>query len=840
MICFCKKLLLMLIVNCLAMDLYSSTNDFPYEISRPSENTRNGFFLHQDILWVYGDFGLLEYTTDKGDSWGWTYLGMENSIKKMIVRDDVFYGVSDFNVFRSTDQGKTWQFTEIQSVGSESKIKDFAIADDKIYVPMDSVVKVYSFELEEQFLDNIYLQDSKAQGNIFFDGTKLNIFLENGLISQFNISSKQLTLIELSDFLACDSCTSLNYLHNGQDGNFFLKSNEKLFHSSDNGNGWLEIRDVKSNNILYENGKYYSLDFRSKVPYTRKGRNNEWIYDFYYWEYDNVNNPVSINLTDELLLVPFEIKFNNLIKLDKSSILAFGGNKTIVRSSNNGKTWEFVRMDLNENSKFSNFALSKIQENKIMRFFNDCVYIATDTNYNFKPMTKYVQGQQFNFFASRFSMDFDGNGFGRIGSTNDIEEQHFNFITNDYGSTWRLINRIGSMSGDAIYKEVERKQGKFTFFTKFFNQLEEKWMSTLTSFDDKLEVITNEVFKDNYFEDMFADSDNNLIGIMAVPGKYLGFIDGLRRYDHIYLKCVISKDDGKTWSNFLNDSVFIDMQQIWNISLNQSNNGKLRVLDLLKTRSISIGNIAYPNISKKYFFDFSSNIIDSVEVESYQKIFFTNEYDEKFLGSFVDSISQQSKHIYYTDSYKEPVSYDKRWDVSHLFYFWKDGRLDDLENFGDTHISFYNPSRNYSIPLISVRINDRVFTHPLVQNPQKTGDLIYHFRLRPKTPSSVEHSETETPRTRAFLHAGKPYPLPAVSTVSADLHWNAQYSAQEAVLKVFDSMGNEIPNANVELQQTNPYSGTVTWDCGTYPTGVYFIQVTIGTEQKNVGVAVVR
>lgn len=91
----------------------------------------------------------------------------------------------------------------------------------------------------------------------------------------------------------------------------------------------------------------------------------------------------------------------------------------------------------------------------------------------------------------------------------------------------------------------------------------------------------------------------------------------------------------------------------------------------------------------------------------------------------------------------------------------------------------------------------------------------------------------------AYLYSYPPYPNPARNEVKAEIFWEPTNDINSFELAVYDIMGAKVAGRDkISLAPGKPWQGTLTWNCGNVPSGIYFIRISGAGASKTVPVVV--
>jgi len=830
-----KKLIFLVVFILITLINYRSySNDLYFQ----RMNTDfNGVIAYDNNVICYGEYGVLTYSTDKGTTWRQQNIGDKYNILKIVRINNELVGITNNSVIVSRNKGLNWSIIDFDN---SLPIKSVELANNQLFVLSEKdLYKLnanYKFEKFDEFEDD-YISMIYHKEKLFFTSREKQI-------NKYNIENKQMEELPISLPDTCVNC-QFNLQMFSSDERIFIELERflqgrlyggSIIQSTDEGDSWtvfanwLETKDY----YFIENEKVYNLEtmtFRTPsenstdtlrgkfyVGFNMKEVIGSLNYDYKSEEFSRLSR-----------FIPefSRIKIKEIVRIDNEKLIAVANSKFILISNNNGIDWELVSYlygIVSDNFQFINANIVRIISNNT--FFETTDGGVTWLPFILNPTTNQVNGS-FKFVINN-SKGSSFIHFSRNLNDNGVLYGPFNLIISEDSQELIDENRFGGLimnTNYAISRDIEfGAEHLISMRARDANN----FFSQLAIFDNDFNYIDSVRFDSTNVRNIYKGKNDTIFALFTfLRGDYRDANNMLKfKEDDTFLQ--FSTDFGRTWQirnsspklspNVIGSAVdklgsYIAHNKVF---LHTDVNAETAIVHIPEmnyhSQDMCCSEIYWPPISKprnieNKFFEFDN------------KLFFVSEFGNLF---------------YNPDFLTNPMN----WDSLSLNKFLYDyvPYYENQQRIGNSMILDVKSFDSIAYLVVGKTIWD---VNPL-SGLERERTKKYLVKISKDSPSSVENAELETPRSRAFLHAGKPYPLPAVSTVSSDLHWNAQYSAQEAVLKVFDSMGNEIPNAQVELQQTNPYSGTVTWDCGAYPTGVYFIQVTIGTEQKNVGVAVVR
>ncbi|MCL5992017.1 MAG: T9SS type A sorting domain-containing protein, partial [Bacteroidetes bacterium] len=73
-------------------------------------------------------------------------------------------------------------------------------------------------------------------------------------------------------------------------------------------------------------------------------------------------------------------------------------------------------------------------------------------------------------------------------------------------------------------------------------------------------------------------------------------------------------------------------------------------------------------------------------------------------------------------------------------------------------------------------------------------------------------------------------PLPAMKEVRSLIYWDLSTDIDKVEIAVYDIYGEKVSGKNkIRIEKQNPYSGYLIWDCSDSDSGIYFINIKLGT-----------
>jgi hypothetical protein len=185
---------------------------------------------------------------------------------------------------------------------------------------------------------------------------------------------------------------------------------------------------------------------------------------------------------------------------------------------------------------------------------------------------------------------------------------------------------------------------------------------------------------------------------------------------------------------------------------------------------------------------------------------------------YEEKVSSYARNLYYFNN--ELHLLVARNDGSHILKM-KDGIW--IEEYQDTNYiftAFYQTKNKMFLQSVAIR-----------------SGLVNIFEYKPSLINSVE-TQTED---QTYFYSYPPYPLPAKNELKSLIYWDMSYNIDDSDIEVYDIYGNKVATREkISLNKLNSYSGYLSWDCTGVGTGVYMIQIKLGTNSHNIRAMVVR
>lgn len=763
----------------------------------------NGILYSGNKILVYGNYGIITFSTDLGTTWRQISLGWENDILKIIQIDDKLYALSPNKIFISDDNGETWQEAPIQW---ESNFVDFCTDGKKVYIVTEN--EILSFEKEQESDINLlykfdpfvkFTEVAVWKNFLFIIDSKVSII-------KFNILTKIPTDTlttgfsnrEIENLKVIDSTIYVLVVSNESSPLFdlnFLFIRHTILVSKDFGESWKKITsDLPiTKDYLIEGDEAYTL-----APVRASKKDDNFTISFVKANKEGVNIVTEVSnpnawipyLSDVEDKHPFQV--NEIKRINDSTIIVCGTCKTIIISKDNGNSWNFVSYfrpfivpefsDVSHPQAIDNIFYQNKDKIFILSFYPPYMFISYDNGTTFKSLKPDTSYGWFNGSYYPLASPNGKLGFFIInrkkptGSSDTIIIKHFDIVNDTLSKNDTLMIVLNEyfkpdsiqaiLFGNSFYF---KSRIYLPAFLILYNS--NKWMPSYFVFNNDLQLIDT-IFNPPQISMPFVVDDN-----------------------YIYS---ISKDSNFTYI-LRTQSLRSDLDTIAIIPQIEIRVSDLKVyITLLKvldgcfffTKTTIEGSIWKWNL---LIFDSSNGNLDSIEVPSPPILY--NFGDTLILlcdywMRFYPNCSDTSLYYEYTNP---------------NINGWKMTSIFRVEN--QDYVSFV---KKFSVFIDKYEVN--------------LGKL----KLKHSFPSiAVEES-------KPFLFCFPPYPNPSVNFTNIVVCWDSGFTSEDIKVSIYNINGQklEIPYTQVEGLKTN--CSIIRLFTSNLPDGIYIAKIQLQNSQWSV------
>lgn len=759
-----------------------------------------GVCSNSNAVVAYGDdFTNILISTDKGETWMQKMiLSIFNNLNKLIVYTDIFYGIADSSIIVKSFDGFNWS-SYYNPIGT--KFIDISADSNFIYLLSSKRNKLFILDKNAQLVDSIdinsYVMEIYSFRNNLLLGTnegKLIIFT-----SEFDSEPK---ILDLSGF-----GSNVYNFFSDESRVYFLVSNTLC--SLDSSDSLAEV--VLANapgNCTIKNGEIYSL--RNEITYLY-GKPTKWVGCYRY----NKNLKEFIKLNNDNLdryIEHFESFLPspklNFTFIDNDKIILVGQNKTILISSDRGRTWRLrsFRVPGGTGAPF-------VLNNYIWQPVGRMILRSTDYGVTWIP-----QKADSLFIISLASNNgigyifFDSSGKGFI--VNSLEfyypdsSRNFEILyTDDFGENYQRGNNkrlflLGTGSGSSPLNEIVKFKNNFILKRVSRNNLSngKTPLSFLEFFDTNFTNTGALLLGDTVlYKIFFLDNPDTLYGYF-----WKGTFSDTAFYNY---------KDIKTWVGYTTDGVN------WN-----------------KLFDTDINEFYYTvNATPKGIVGFQERYYDSTLEQV--KIFFVDVKNRKTIVLLNKSVTREMRDfineglvfmypivrdkVFYSDFLDSIVyvcdlsnSNFPKWERTHIF--------DPLFNYFND-VGFHT----FSSP------SDSVF-YFFLRTSKKLYSYLFRAIIQDTNITNVENDDSNNSAmlNKLFVQVLSPFPQPASNIVRAKIYIERFREIKPEYFKLYDLSGNAITyTIKTSVDKLSPFLFEATFDVSGLPNGIYFVRYTPIEEQ---------
>lgn len=808
------------------------SKDVPFKAERMITDF-NGVVTNGNNTIAYGNYGIMTYSFDMGQTWKQHNIGDGHSIKKIITVEDDFIGITNLSFIKSTDNGMTWTMNDFSD---EEKLINFTAVDNLLYILTNNSILKSDFNLSVQSEPVFELEENTEYSELKSDGKNL-YFIKNGRLLQiYDIETDKLTSVNLIDEMDCSSCTSINDIQTSDKMVYvkMIKTSSGInfpyvLSSSDNGKTWQNTELLIRPNAAYKivnNKIQYFTPIRPESPF------NSGYYINGFYRVDSIdieldtNYITRINTEEKIERRTKTIEYTDFA-VSGNNIIAVGNSKLISVSSNGGKTFEF-KSHL-KNTYRSEHQVNILSDSLMYFIFGHEFYKSTDGGVTWLPQIFTDYNSTIWIIAPYFSyVDKNGNGFANYRAFSPNSDSNA-IVTYDGGENFIRTNNpefnLPHSENDHYVSKGIDLGNKFIIIREPAPFSIEKKVYTFFRYDKSLNLLDSIELDVSNIVNLTNTEDNHLLAlILEESGENKADEEGnTEDYKYEY-KLIKSTDQAATWNTIYN-SVPIT-QPLYKYP--GSDYYKYR--QVVMEKSVLFNNyILYPTMDRKiYRYDIDKNEFDSIP---FPGLYYSGNVDFplfKFDDKLI-SISNREKQLIYITEFDEYGNVE--WDsleAGKFFEVWNQFDYSPFVGEGIQNVIFLTRmTSNKSGYLITGQTEDG---DDFEANIVKIG--------KEETTSVEEVSTVEN--QRAYLWNSLPYPIPGISVIESRVYCNGAYSLTDLKIKVLNMNGEQLLEPQIIINSTSNYSGVLTWDCTNVPSGVYIIQLQLNGENLNIPVVVAK
>lgn len=795
---------------------------FPeFNIQRMNTNY-SGVISNNDKILCYGNYGIITYSSNFGDTWYRINIGDEYNIKKIINFKNQFFGITDNHLIYSNN-GIEWQKKLFSDSDTLKTI--FANKNDLYFY---SNKNLYQINQNLEY-SHFYMLDTTQFKDI--EATDESIFLiNNNELFELNINNKDFQKINIDYDKISEMANRSNWIDNIKVKNNTLyilfvyrnKYTNGLTYQMQNIFKYKEEFELISEKLFLYDNNYILKD------------DNLYLFKTERFNYDNfscyllttakaigkdkleVISDTSRNEIENSIWNPSWPKLDIAIKgaeqVNDSVFVLSGDNNFIAVSKNNGVNWNihsYIKLTSNRKSPFyfdNNNILFSPNTLKFTKTTNSGVtwlppkYSESLAQFNAtnQPSTT-IQAVSFINKEKGAILDME-NIFKTFDSGRTYSYVDYPFDIDDYYLSDYDGTVINNTSIFGLYKRFDPVE---TRILEINENLEEKIISTVDS-----TLITG----------LFRGKGENLLAF----GIYKkGYIENDSSYvfkdiDYVLLK---SEDKGKTWFEYNKDiPLELDIMEGKYFIDYYNEHYQYKNFILIPDQRDSSKHIVV--------YDIENNIFDEIYVPSdiNRVNIISNLFNYKNKLCYISN----SYKLYWTDDFNlNKIKWDSL-DITKYFNNWNS-------------FDYYNPEPELDIIQSAWANNDQIF---LVTGKSYIvyfygSMLLYLDKLNfVKLLHNNNHTDvSDIVETYSdYIWLSDPYPNPSNNIIKSKVYWNYSINTDNLNYSIYDLNGNELKNIQVDFNVLDETSGVLKWYCTNYKKGIYFINIKYGNISKTVKV----
>jgi len=758
---------------------------------------------------------IITFSKDKGEHWNQLNIGDKYNIKKLRTKEKIIYGVTEYSLVKSINDGITWTNQEIIN---NPDIISFALTENSIYILTKNSVLKSDFNLNVETKPILEL-DAK-QKYIEIEENKGNLYLLSDVVSKdttvkkhiikYDVEKQSLDtlIINQTKITKNDVVNVSNLLLNG-DEIFYYKqisianypgvTYNDLMKSTDNGKSWFTYYHGDCLVEVIESGKIHCLDFtKSQITLSELRSSNDT---------GNIATRTMITDTSSLPEREHALNFSYLkefIKINEDTLIAVGKNKIIAISYDGGVKWYVISnvRDLFVYDEISYYSVERppmITNSDSILYTNR--YRTTNGGITWIPNLTSDKEKLEHFSADFYYLDNDGTGFLSKHETDTLNTLITSNLGENYSQTKFAVPLL--YNGGASLQNPGLKIKDRILFVK--NTSSGNY-SNVYIFDTNYQLI-NSVKIDSLFIKNIVQGQNSVLYTFCVSMPN-GWEDGKTWKYHL----LMSKDFGDSWEKVLTD-----------IPLESRVVNNQYYFEPIKNIFSYKNYIILPNIwtepSKFYVYDTDNLAFDSLVVP-----FTLSKISNAIFNYQGDFYALSSNNTFFRT--KNFGSKDIKWDSVHIskyLYHWNDYKPGS--DVGGRDIIYSVWTDDNQIILLTLKSTKFYYV----------GELITYFqsnlvRLFKEEPNSIDEIETK----KVYLWCGNPYPTPSYNQVKIPIYWNSNYDFEKSEISFYDLNGDKLINPNYTIEPINIFSANIVLDCEELKNGIYFLSVSLENESKSV------
>lgn len=797
----------------------------------------------------YGTHGIILRSTDKGASWFRTSIGNDNDVIRIDTINSSYVALTRSGLLRSDDNASTWTRTAIENGVDMCRDKDtiyvltkYAIvrttfsrmADISTLVSMDSTVSARSIV-------------ASARGSLHW-------IEDNRYVRHYSLSSKTSTATDVLSLNQCPTCYRIDGLQQNMGKLYVAIVNTRnnpvgalpfefyqVYMSPNLGSSWQRYSAVDSfdeNTLGTANFKVVSdsqiIALRTKVlpqsvyipaPDTLNRKLHQWFVGIEYLSFNNSGTSSIINPDDtipERYALSSDLRLNSLLDLGNGIIVANGNNHCIVRSTDNGRSWQLQSYFPNDAVYSTPFFRGVDSNHLYMPCAQGAFYRTDNAGLTILPQRFQFYPQYLAKGAGVVFSHYDSSGHGCVIIQAGLELDSNVFITNDFGETYSPV-------------------GVLPLFNVFASDSVQRTKYRLTNI-----MIRNEVETDTVFllagTPTYVDANNTLqrypYSVVIRLNKQYGLIDTvalpvskvamlIRAGRLVYLFGTNGED--LSYKRNVADLVFPTYAMY-------------RSIDDGRTWESVSTSLPIPNEYVKVGQQYAAVVPDFRPAIVFDSTLVVSTGQRRLLIYSKDKMRPDSLHLPFDQNLlylgETMISSDNALAIASI-----DGKLFSTALIEDDKTVWDSSPLQSGLSWDGPRLRLQRFipvsdnTGFTVTGEYKDTDRKYKTHLL-RYSLNIPISDVKEDVRTLRLWESLPYPQPARHTVMTRIYWGKPCSLQDLEISLFDFVGilvdGDTHSSRIAITAVDEISASLAVDCNGLTPGVYFIRVRLRNSDRTI------
>ena len=800
-----------IVISLIFLMSYASilSKELPFQAERMITDFR-GVVSNGSNTLCYGDYGIISYSLTGCQTWNQLNIGDKYNIRKIKTVGKEFYGVSEYSIFKSVNNGLDWKNKEIFDLPD---VIDFSFSNNLLYILTKTGVLTSDFNLNVSKSNLVDLDDWSVYSEIESDEQNIYIISEDKNIIRYNFSSKTLDTVDLIKqfYPSFNKVTKLKII----DGAVYVSIDgivtddyiySILVRSTDYGNTWSRISPLITGTDCYN-------FFDNELRFIKlKGMRNNML-GIEYYKIDSTHYAIDstyftvINVNDSInryLFNKFKYHFTEITAVNKDTLIAVGLNKLIAVSFDNGKTWDLKSFFYCFSYSYSDKPLFFVNKELIYakQGMSKTTYKSRDGGVTWLP-SKGIDVPYYLNGGGLQSYIYNENGGGvwfytfvndsfKMASCGNV------LITKDFGETYQpSFDTVHTFPNSQ--KSILKVDNKFLYFVGKSDSVSS--YTQFYSMDNEFNFADSSRIDSIYVLNMLMGPNSDIYCFSRLLTDSIK-TDTTEFFNGKYY-IIKSTDKGINWNVLPVQVPFYFVSNWYKKSQKYYASSSMDIYQYDKYFMIPF--YYYDNFTatgKIFRFNLESNKFDSLSFEPY----FPNS-DQKFItySNKLYALTNRS-NFYFNDSFESGFSDINKWDsllVNDCLYNWNN-------NESNQFISYWFKD-DYGFIVSGKKVPPEMAFYP--------DYALNLIKITPFKPSAIEEKyNTESDVINSFIS-------PNPSSDYIEINVGTQDTVPD--IRIFNVFGETVVNSSELLNhsQFTIVNSQLRIDVSGLPAGVYFVRV---------------